>query len=246
MDYRLTDANLDPPGLTDAWHTERLVRLPNLLPFQPSADCPAVTLLPGLTAPVFTLASLNNMAKLNEAVVATWSRILLTLPQARLVLGNAGNPSTQRWLLGLFAAHGIGAERLSLRAKMDMTQYLALHGEIDLALDPFPYNGGTTSMHSLWMGVPVVTLGGNQTAGRQGASAMSIAGLPQFIARDEQDYVDIALRWASDLPALNELRQGLRARMASVQTNPDQFVRAVDQALLDMWARWCGAAATSS
>lgn len=239
MDYRLTDDNLDPPGLTDAFHTERLVRLPSLFPFQPAPESPPVTPLPALAAPVFTLACLNNMAKVNEAVVAVWSRLLLALPQARLLLGNAGNHSTQRWLLALFAAQGIGPERLSLRAKLGMAQYLALHGEIDLMLDPFPYTGGTSTMHSLWMGVPVVTLAGDRSASRQGASALSMVGLPEFIAKNEQEYIDTVLHWAADPDALNRLRQDLRQRMAAIQDDPGRFTRAVEQALADMWARWC-------
>ncbi len=239
MDYRLTDTYLDPPGLTDAYYTERLTRLPSVFPFRHAANSPPVTPLPALNSPLFTLACLNNLAKINEAGIAVWSRILLALPQARLVLCNAGNPSTQRWLLELFAKHGIGPERLSLRAKMGMLEYLALHGEIDLALDSFPYTGGTTSMHSLWMGVPVVTLEGLQSAGRQGAANIGMAGLPQFIARNEQEYVDIVLHWAADLPALNALRLGLRERVAGIYFNADQFVHDVEQAFVDMWAHWC-------
>ncbi len=241
MDYRFTDANIDPPGTSEAFGTERLVHLPATFPFQPPDASPPVSPLPALASSVFTLAYLGNMAKLNEVVIATWARILLALPQARLMLGNAGNQSTQDWLLGLFSSHGVGAERLSLHTKVDLEQILKLSGQIDLALDPFPYNGATASMFSLWMGVPVVTLRGDRTVARLGAAIMSRFGLSQFIARDEQDYVDTVLRWAADLPALNTLRQSLRGRMEGIQDDPGQFKLAVEQAMVDMWARWCQA-----
>lgn len=239
MDYRFTDDNIDPPGMSEAFDTERLVRLPATFPFQPPDESPPVSPLPALTSSVFTVACLSNMAKLNEKVVAAWARILLALPQARLLLGNAGNQSTQDWLLGLFAQHGIGPERLVLHTKIDLAQILKLSGQIDLLLDTFPYNGATASMFGLWMGVPVVTLRGDRTVARLGAAIMARFGLSQFVARDEQDYMDIVLRWAQDLPALEALRQSLRPRMEGIQDDPGQYKHAVEQALVDMWARWC-------
>lgn len=239
MDYRFTDDNIDPPGTPDAFDTEKLVRLPATYPFQPPDESPPVSPLPALTASVFTVAYLGNMAKLNEKVIATWSRILLALPHARLLLGNAGNQSTQNWLLGVFAQHGIGTERLLLHSKIDLAQILKLSSQIDIALDTFPYNGATASMFGLWMGVPVVTLRGDRTVARLGTSILSRFDLTQFIANSESQYVDIVLQWAAGLPALSALRKSLRGRMEGIQDDPDQFRHAVERALIDMWVRWC-------
>ncbi|MBK6592273.1 MAG: hypothetical protein IPG23_05770 [Burkholderiales bacterium] len=138
MDYRLTDAYMDPPGFADSIHTEKLVRLPFFSPFQP-ADCsPAVNELPALQSGRLTLASMNSLAKLNPVVVALWARILKVLTGSRMMLCNLGDGDTRALVLEMFAREGIEADRLVIQPWLPMAQYLALHNQIDLALDPFP------------------------------------------------------------------------------------------------------------
>ncbi|MDO8310678.1 MAG: tetratricopeptide repeat protein, partial [Sideroxyarcus sp.] len=159
MDYRITDAFMDPPGLTECFHSETLIRLPDGgVAYRPEPDCPAVNELPALRSGELIFASLNTLSKINPAVVNLWARILHALPRARLMLGNVTNREIARRLLGMFSQAGIGPGQLILQPQMTMADYLALHQQIDIGLDPFPYNGGTTTMHSLWMGVPVITL----------------------------------------------------------------------------------------
>ena len=236
MDYRLTDAYLDPPGLTDAFHTESFVRLSASAIYRPDANAPPVNKLPALDGAPFTFASLNNPSKLNEKVIALWARILKAVPMSRLMLGNA-QAKQEKWLLDLFDKYGVGAGRLLLQPRLNMNEYLALHHQVDLALDPFPYNGGTTTYHALWMGVPVVALAGDRSISRAGASIVSAAGLPQFVTRNEEEYAECAIRTVQDLNGLNMIRQGLRAQMSS--RDPKSFTGELEAVYRDLWLAWC-------
>lgn len=239
MDYRLTDKHMDPPGLTEWQHSETLVRMPVGATYQPPPDCPPVNPLPALTAQHFTFACLNNLAKINTDVVALWARILLALPESRLILGNVTS-AAETTLVDLFEHAGIAAERLVLMPRLSLPDYLALHHQIDLSLDPFPYGGGTTSFHSLWMGVPVLTLAGERPVSRCGVAIVACVGLNQFIAQSEDEYVDIALRTARDLPTLDAVRQSIRSKkMANHDSDPLQLTGALEAAYRDMWLSWC-------
>ncbi|WP_076591578.1 O-linked N-acetylglucosamine transferase, SPINDLY family protein [Herminiimonas arsenitoxidans] len=240
IDYRLTDIDMDPPGMTEAWHTETLVRLSTAATYQPPTDSPEVSPLPALSSPVFTLACLNNLAKISKRTIRLWSRILHALPSARLILGNARNEQTRQQLFDQFSQQGIAAERIILKPNMPLRDYLALHGEIDLALDPFPYNGGTTSNHSLWMGVPVITLAGNSSISRVGVAIMSRIGLTECIATDEEDYLRLVVEYANDLPRLSALRSICRTMVATGSgSGPKEFTLAVENAYRTMWRTWC-------
>jgi predicted O-linked N-acetylglucosamine transferase (SPINDLY family) len=198
MDYRFTDEHLDPPGLTDAFHSERLVRLPAAFTFQPDPVTPTVNQLPALDNSGFMFASLNNPSKLNEGVIALWARILHAVPHSRLMLGNA-QAKQERWLLQLFAQQGVSEERLLLLPRLGLKEYLEAHHRIDLALDPFPYNGGTTTNHALWMGVPVIVLAGELPVSRVGVCNLMRVGLPEFVAHSEDEYLEIAVKNSQDL-----------------------------------------------
>jgi predicted O-linked N-acetylglucosamine transferase (SPINDLY family) len=238
MDYRITDAWLDPPGAADAAHVERLLRLPAWAVFQPAPDSPPVTDLPALGSGGLQLACLNNPAKLGPQVFALWARILLALPQARLLLGNAGDSQTRSRLLEQFTGLGVNAERLEFMPRLPLADYLALHQRIDLALDPFPFTGGATTCHGLWMGVPVLTMAGDTTISRQGSAFMHGLGLPEFVVHNEDSYVSRALALAADLPHLQAVRQSLRARMAPEARTRD-FTRSLEDAYAMVWQRWC-------
>ncbi|MBE0475439.1 tetratricopeptide repeat protein, partial [Rhodoferax sp.] len=176
FDYRISDPWQDPPGLTERYHSEALVRIPGGMAFAPEPNAPEVNALPALSSGELVLACLNNLSKVNPAVINLWARILQALPQARLMLGNVMNKGIRQRLLDLFSQAGIGPERLILQPRVGMAEYLALHHQIDIALDPFPYNGGTTTMHSLWMGVPVIALAGEQPVARLCAAHLSRVG----------------------------------------------------------------------
>ena len=241
MDYRITDQWLDPVGVTDQWHSETLVRLPSGgAAFQAAPQAPDVGTLPALGGNGITLACLNNPRKIRQPVVALWSRILASRLDARLMLGSVSDDAVKTNLLGWFAEGGIDPARISFQPWMPLNDYLALHQQIDLALDPFPYNGGTTSFHSLWMGVPLVTLVGSRTMSRVGAGVLASVGLDDWITHSENSYVEKVLTALDDLPALDALRQSLRGRFNSDDdSRSKQVALELDTAYRSMWQRWC-------
>jgi predicted O-linked N-acetylglucosamine transferase (SPINDLY family) len=147
MDYRLTDGRADPPGDDESGYSETLVRLPWVTVFEPAADSPPIEALPALASGRFTFACLNQLAKVTPECIALWARLLRAVPESRLLLGNAGDPGIQARLVDAFAAHGVAAAQLAFRPKLPLREFLALHRDVDLALDTFPYNGGATSCH---------------------------------------------------------------------------------------------------
>lgn len=240
IDYRLTDHDLDPEGLTERFHSEKLLRLSSSANFKPEADSPPINSLPAMRSGRITLACLNNLVKINHDVIQLWAKILHALPDAQLLLGNVNDITTQQRVTQLFADAGVSAERLILKAKMPLNEYLLLHHEIDLALDPFPFNGGTTTYHSLWMGVPVITLAGNTTASRSGASILSRAGLTECITHSQQDYLDRVVAYANDLATLNRLRVNLRDRIHLASEDDSlNLTKELESTYRKIWQIWC-------
>lgn len=240
MDYRITDPWMDPLGQTECYHTEALARLPSGgLAFRQEPACLAVNTLPALTSSELIFASLNTLNKINPIVVHLWGRILRALPQARLMLGNVTESRIQSQLVAAFGKEGVGSERLILLPRLTGTDYFAVHQKIDIGLDPFPYTGGTTTMHSLWMGVPVITLAGRHPMSRFGASLMSRVGLPEFICQNEDQYLACALKLAQNLPDLNRVRQSLRQRMSGANWEPANITHHLETAYRNMWQKWC-------
>lgn len=240
MDYRITDAYMDPPGGTERYHSEALVRLPGTgTAYRPEPGCPLVTPLPALNSAAFTLASLNNLTKINQSVANLWGRILNTLPNARLMLGNVTEDGIQKRLFEMFGNAGVAADRLILLPRMPLMDYLKLHQNVDLALDPFPYNGGTTTIHSLWMGVPVITLAGENVVSRVGVTLMSRVGLNEFITYSEDEYLERTVQFAKDLTGLDRIRQSLRERMSRANGGHETITRHLETAYRQMWQKWC-------
>ena len=243
VDYRLTDAWADPPD-QDAFYTERLIRLPKgFLCFRPPDETPALSILPVEKSGYATFGSFNNMAKINTQVVQRWSEILRALPTSRLILKNKSlrDSATQRRYQNMFAQHGISQDRIKLIGWLDSKAgHLGLYNEIDIALDTFPYNGTTTTCEAVWSGVPVITLAGDRHAGRVGVSLLNQVGLAEFIAKTPDEYVDIAVRLASNIAKLEELRTGLREQVAeSPLCDAKTFTRNLEQTYREMWRGWC-------
>jgi predicted O-linked N-acetylglucosamine transferase (SPINDLY family) len=244
IDYRLTDAVVDPPGQTDRFHTERLIRLPRgFLCYQPPASAPPVGPLPVLAAGAVTFGSFNNLSKIASGTIEAWSEILRAVPGSRLLLKNASftDIPTREPYYRMFEEHGIGRERLDFRGiHLELTDHQLAYHEADIALDTFPYNGTTTTCEALWMGVPVVALAGDRHAGRVGVSILTQLGLTDLIADSSRDYVRIAVELANDRARLSGLRNSLRQRMAdSPLCDATSFARAVEDAYRVMWLKWC-------
>jgi len=240
MDYYLADRLFLPPGQFDDQFTEKIVRLPASAPFLPSKDAPLVNTLPALSNSYVTFGSFNRPNKLSHAVIALWAKLLRALPDSRMLLGAMYQAGENDTLLEWFAQEGIARERLSFHPRSGMDAYLALHHQVDICLDTFPYNGGTTTLHALWMGVPTLTLAGSTAAGRSGASILGHVGLEAFVAHDAADFVRKGLSWAGNLAALSDIRAGLRERFAqSAMGQPAVVAAGMERALRIMWQRWC-------
>lgn len=242
--YRITDAIADPPG-SEAAYTETLWRLPRpFLCHAPPADAPEVAPPPCLENGFVTFGSFNARQKLNDETFALWSRVLAAVPGSRLLLKthvDATGNTVRESLLALATAHGIATDRLVLLPPEDTpAAHLARYGEMDIALDTFPYHGTTTTCEALWMGVPVITRRGDVHTARVGASLLSAAGHPEWIAGDDEEFVRIAAELAADSAHLAELRATLRGKLrhSPLQDGPG-MAAALGDALREMWRRYC-------
>lgn len=216
IDYLLADRFEVPPDL-EHHYRETVLRMPNgYVCYEPPAS-PPVAPLPALDRGYVTFGSFSNPAKLGPQIAAPWARILDRVPNARLVLKYRGldDPLHAGRLREYFTAQGIDPARVELQGDSPQSELLPHYDRIDIALDPFPYGGGVTTLEALWMGVPVVTLPGETFASRHALTHLSNLGIEGTIATDIDHYVDLAVALATDLPALAALRAGLRERMAA-------------------------------
>jgi protein O-GlcNAc transferase len=243
IDYRISDGYADPPGMTEAYFSEKIVRLPRAgYCYRAPDNGPEVSALPARTKGYVTFGSTNRVSKMTPETVESWSRVLRQVPGSKMIVRADGLclAALQRHVLQLFAAHGIGPERLELLGKVELREYLETFQRMDLVLDCYPFNGHTVSCHALWMGVPVVSRVGQTHTSRMGLSILSNLGLAQLAAADSDEFVTLATELANDLPRLEALRRTLRVRM---ETSPlmDQhgFGRDFANAYRQMWRQWC-------
>jgi len=238
MDYLIADPWALPES-EEAYFTEKIWRLPETrLCFSPPAADVPVSPLPARTSGYITFGCFNNLTKVNDGVVALWSRVLTAVPDSRLFLKSRQlkEDAARQGIAERFASHGIGADRLILEGPVPRAEYLAAYARMDIALDPFPFPGGTTSAEALWMGVPVLTLAGDHFLSRQGVGIMANTGLPDWIASDPDDYVARAVAHAADLSGLAALRASLRERFVnSPICDARRFARNFEEALDGMW-----------
>jgi protein O-GlcNAc transferase len=244
MDYRITDAVSDPAGATDAWYSEELFRMPrSFLCYQPPQESPAVNACPGARSGRVTFGSFSNFAKVSEPCLDVWMQLLQRVPGSRLRLKSRGlgDPETIARLRKRVQIRGVAPERVELDARLvSVADHLRLYHQIDIALDPFPYNGTTTTCEALWMGVPVVTLAGRSHVARVGASLLTHLGATEWIATSPDDYITRAAALAGDPVALAGIRAGLRPRLQnSPWCDAPGFARELTSALRAMWRRKC-------
>jgi protein O-GlcNAc transferase len=241
MDYRISDAYADPPGLTEARHTEKLARLPHsqwcYRPFMSAATAASP---PCVSNGVLTFGSFNQAAKLSPASRALWAQILSRVPGSRLVVLGVPAGRAHDRLAADFAAAGIDASRIHLVPYVSLKDYFGWYNQVDIALDTTPYSGGTTTCDALWMGVPLLTAPGERPGSRSAASILTTAGMADWIASDPKDYVSRAVDFARDRQMLSNLRVTLRGRLkASPLMDEEGFTRDLENLYRQMWRQYC-------
>ncbi len=245
MDYKMTDAHITPPDTKESF-TEVLATLPDSFAcYAPPTEAPEVGPLPALATGQITFGCFNNLAKVTTSVIALWSAALHAVPGSRLILKAKAltDAATRDRLIEKFASCDIGGDRLALRGYVaDIGRHLAAYNEIDIALDTFPYSGGTTTFEALWMGVPVISLAGDRSTARLSLSFLMTAGLGALATTDPSAFVHRARELAGNLPRLAEIRGKLRQRVAvSPLCDATYFTRNVEDLYRAMWRRWCDA-----
>ena len=242
MDYIIADPIVIPPQ-EQKYFTEKVIHLPGCyLNYRPAANIPDITPPPVTKNGYITFGCFNNLIKINAELIATWAIVLKRLPSSRLVLKNMllANPDICASIRGQFSVHGIAHERIRLYGPSPHLELLSTYADIDIALDPVPYCGGTTTCEALTMGVPVVTLRGRLFVGRVSASVLACIGLDFCIADSPEDYIRKVVDLAKDTGILCSLRHQIRDLMFSTSLgNAQMFAANLQRTYRQMWWRWC-------
>jgi predicted O-linked N-acetylglucosamine transferase (SPINDLY family) len=244
MDYYLTDAHADPPGQSDCHYQEKLVRLPDCAFCYRAGPSPEVNAEPpACQSGKVTFGCLNNPAKMTDEVLSLWCKVLAAVPGSQLMTATGGSRRVEERVRAAMSSHEVGPERLLVAGRSaTRMDYLRRYDAIDIALDPFPYNGVTTTCDALWMGVPVISLAGRINVSRQGVRFLRSVGLDELLGETPEDYVCLAVDLASDIHWLAALRAGLRERMTrSPLMNAQRLTCEIEAAYHAMWEEKVGA-----
>ncbi len=240
IDYRFTDLITDPIGITDEFHTEKLYRLPGgFLCYKGNNSVSLPNNIPQIENRFVTYGSFNNFLKVTPEVIKVWSKILKSSPTSRLILKGSDINQNASQHIETFAKEGVSQDRVSFYQNLPkISEHLELYNSVDIALDTFPYNGVTTTCEALWMGVPVITLLGEQHASRVGASILTNVGLENFIANDIEGYIEMAIKFANKIDLLKKMRKELRKKMLkSSLCNGSIFAKEIERAYKTIWAK---------
>ncbi|MBA0180417.1 methyltransferase regulatory domain-containing protein [Pectobacterium carotovorum] len=241
MDYRLIGYYQAKPGELDNQGTEKLIYLsaPKTKIFEPVAGSPNVNILPALENGYITFGSFNRPSKLNDTVLETWAKILVALPESKMLFGAMPNDDYQNSLGKKLQGYGVREEQLIFHGRTTMAKYLNLHHKIDIMLDSFPYTGGTTSVHAAWMGIPTLTLAGKTPASRQGVSIARTRGLDEFVVSSIDDFISRAIYWSHHRDELATIRAELRSRMEYQEGEKGNAASFLELALRKTWEIYC-------
>jgi predicted O-linked N-acetylglucosamine transferase (SPINDLY family) len=243
VDYRISDVYMDPPSEGEPAGPEQPLRLPHCYwAYRPPAAAAELDVGPPpfrRNGGAVTFGSFNDARRIHPGVIAAWARVLAELPEARLLMVVRRGGDAVAFVADQFAAHGIAGDRVRLLPRQSPDAYFRLYQDVDIAFDPFPYNGGITSLDSLWMGVPFVTLAGDRATGRTGLSLLSNVGLADLAARDPDQYVRLAVTLARAPERLSDCRHALRPRLrASPLMDERQFTHDLEAMYETVWEGW--------
>lgn len=242
IDYIFMDETAVLPR-EEHFFSETVIRLPQTrFCYEPPNAAPDVAPLPALNNNYITFGSFNNLAKMTPEVINLWAKVLITVPNSRLLLKakSLGSDSVRRRISEQFANQGVSPDRLIFRGASPHIDMLREYGDMDIALDPFPFNGGQTSCEALWMGVPVITLFGNRPIARQTSGFLKTIGLKGFIADNEKEYIELAKKWSSGTEELSQIRSSVRGMMKnSLLCDGKQFTANLEKTYRNIWKKWC-------
>lgn len=242
MDYKIADPHCDPPG-AERFYSEKLHRLEGTFwCFRPLDDREPIGELPAKRSGRVTFGSVNNFAKVTPIVLDLWARIVAAVPNSRIHLQHSALASrvTRARVIGAFARHGVGEDRITMTGWASFADYVELLRSFDIALDPFPFNGGTTTCHLLFYGVPIVTLAGERQVSRMGVTMLRAVGLSELIADSIDDYHNKAVALAHDIPRLSNIRATVRSAMVnSPLCDAGRYTRQLEDGFRKMWADCC-------
>ena len=240
-DYLITDDFISPVGSDDSAYTEKLIRLSSFNIYKQFTELIGVGPLPAQKKGFVTFGSFNNIAKINLDVIHTWAKILKKIPNSRLLLKHRAfdDYSRQAYFTAIFAQAGIPADCLIFSGFTSHREtYLSTYNEIDIALDPFPFGGGTVSYEALWMGVPVLTIAGSTFMGRLSGSLMHQLGLGDWVTASKKQYISTAILMANDLTKLSDLRRDIRVKAQNTIFNANKHVLELENALESIWKNY--------
>jgi protein O-GlcNAc transferase len=242
IDYLISDKWQSPEG-SEEYTVEKIIRMPDdYICYTPPEFAPDVAPLPALQNGYITFGSFNNLAKMSEDAVSLWAEVLALIPGSKLFMKNPSfsDQSSRERYIQLFESHGITRDRLLFDGQGTPREMLEHYSRMDIQLDTMPYSGGLTTLESLWMGVPVVTLPGVLFSSRHSLTHLMNVGLPEYVASSREEYVAIACRLATDLTGLSTLRSNLRGMMSvSPVCDGFGFTENLQNAFRDIWCDWC-------
>jgi predicted O-linked N-acetylglucosamine transferase (SPINDLY family) len=242
IDYRLSDAYCDPIERSQPLHSERLLLLPDRQwCYRPWTESTLQPVAPFERNGYITFGSFNSSAKLTHEMLSRWAALLNRLPDARLRIGDTPSDRKRAAISRALTTAGIDPARFEFQPRVSMSEYYDLISGVDIALDSYPYGGGTTTFDALWMGVPVVAAVGDLPVSRSAAGVLSALGMDDWIAPSIADFVDVAAARAADREGIAHHRRTLRARLeASPLTDHARFARNLEAAFRQMWRTYCG------
>ena len=247
IDYLFTDSICIPANVRNHF-AETCFDLPCVVPFRQPPETLIESSRPVTESGVLTFGCLNRIEKITPQVIDLWIKVMRAVPDARLLLKTSAldQPGSRNQLITAFRAGGIGSGRLILRGATSRFEHLRTYREIDIALDTFPQSGGLTSWEALFMGVPIVTLSGQNTAHRITHAILAHLGLSEWVTENDSEFVAKTVEWSRNIATIENLSRGLRNRITqSVAGDIDQYRVSVEQAYMEMWRRWCARASLS-